>query len=90
MYDLIFGNLFDGDMGYNMVGFKNNITVSCIPYYVDLFYGQFVIGSNFRLQIFIHSAYETLNIARSYLYTKYVLELHCFSTETIADAMFIT
>lgn len=28
VFEVIAGNLFDGDMGYNMVGFVDNISVS--------------------------------------------------------------
>lgn len=38
VYEVIAGNLFDGDMGYNMVGFVDNITVNLPTMVLHLIY----------------------------------------------------
>lgn len=83
--EVLASNLFDGDMGYIMVGFSGSITVSDS----SLKGGKENLNySILFLKIHIHSPYETINIGKVSYYTDYAIEYHCFSNEVIADMNF--
>lgn len=82
--DVLYGNLFDGDMGYNMVGFQDFISV-----FVGNDRPLLFRWTRFRpFQINVHSPFETINIGKLSFYANYAFEYHCYATEIIADQAF--
>ncbi|KAG4065923.1 hypothetical protein HA402_008919 [Bradysia odoriphaga] len=64
LHQVVSGNLFDGDLNYNFVGFEDEI------------------------MLFVHSPYETINIAKLSYYSNFAVEFHCFTNEIVTDENF--
>lgn len=87
MIEVLAGNLFDGDLGYNMLGFSDHVTVNI--WSLSCSSSIFIHAVfHFSLKIYIHSPYETINVGKVSYYTNYSIEYHCFSNEVIVEKKF--